>query len=86
MTDLGLEHHIASMQPKKHLEDYSKDSKDGRLALEALEVLEYTKVQKLLEALDERLQRCLMPAGLNYEELGACQTRDDRTVHGYRMF
>ena len=72
------------MQPKKHSEDYSKDSKDGQLALEALEVLEYAKVQKLLEALDERLQRCLVPAGLDYEEFGGLSDpgrRDCPRVH-----
>ena len=38
--DSGLEHLIASMQPKKHSEDYSKHSmgsKDGQLAPEAPE-------------------------------------------------
>ena len=35
--DSGLEHLIASMQSKKHLEDYSKhliDSEDGQTAME----------------------------------------------------
>ena len=59
------------MQPKKHLEDYSKDSKDGRLALEALEALDYAgESPRAPEAPDGRLQKCSMPAGLDYEELG----------------
>ena len=38
----GLEHFIASMQPKKHSEDYTKhsmDSEDGQPAPEALDAL-----------------------------------------------
>ena len=42
--DSGLEHLIASMQPKKHSEDYTKhsmDSKNERPVPEAPEVLGY---------------------------------------------
>ena len=58
-TDSGLEHLIASMQPKKHSKDYSKhsmDSEDGRLAPEALEALDYAdKSPGTLEVPDGRL-------------------------------
>jgi hypothetical protein len=89
-TDSGLEHLIASMQPKKHSEDYSKQSmdfEDGRPALEALEALDYTgESPRAPEAPDGCLQKCSMPAGLDYEELGACQTRDNGTAYGHRSF
>ena len=42
--NLGLEHLIASMQPKKHSEDYSKqsvDSENGWLSPTALKMLDY---------------------------------------------
>ena len=59
MIDSGLEHLIASIQSKKHSEDYSKhlmDSEDGRLAPEALEVLDYAdKSPGTLEVPDGRL-------------------------------
>ena len=62
------------MQPKKHSEDYSEhsiDSKDGQPAPEAPEALGYAdRSPEALEAPDERLQKCSMPAGLDYEELG----------------
>ena len=65
-TDSGLEHLIASMQPKKHLKDYSKhstDSEDGQLAPEALEALDYAdKSPGTLEVPDGRLQKRSMPA------------------------
>ena len=47
------------------------DSEDGRLAPEALEALDYTDESPgSLEVPNERLQKRLMPAGLDYEELG----------------
>ena len=58
------------MQPKKHPEDYSKqsmDSGDGRLAPEALDYAD--KSLGAAEAPDGRLQKRSMPAGLDYEEL-----------------
>ena len=59
VDDSGLEHLIASIQSKKHSEDYSKhlmDSEDGRLAPEALEVLDYAdKSPGTLEVPDGRL-------------------------------
>ena len=65
-TDSGLEHLIASMQSKKHSEDYSKhsmDSEDGQLAPEALEALDYAdKSPGTLEVPDGRLQKRSMPA------------------------
>ena len=62
------------MQPKKHSEDYtkhSKDSEDGQPAPEAPEASSCAdKSPEALEAPDECLQKCSMPAGLDYEELG----------------
>jgi hypothetical protein len=62
------------MQPKKHSKDYTKlsmDSEGGQPTPEALEVLDHTDGSpEALEVPDERLQKCSMPAGLNYEELG----------------
>ena len=73
-TDLGLEHLIASMQPKKHPEDYSKqsmDSGDGRLAPESLETLDYADESPgAPEEPDGRLQKRSMPTRLDCEELG----------------
>ena len=57
--DSGLEHLIASMQPRKYSEDYSKRSMD------------FNPGQWIPGALDERLQKHSTPAGLNYEELGS---------------
>ena len=78
------------MQQEKHSEDYSKyskDSEDGCLAPEALEVLDYAnKNPGALEVTDGRLQKCSMPAGLDSEELGACQTWGSRTAHQDRIF
>jgi len=66
MTDSGLEHLIASIQPKKHSEDYSKHSthsEDGRLAPGALEALDYTnKSPRTLEVPNGRLQKYSTPA------------------------
>ena len=74
MTDSGLEHLIASMQPKKHSEDYMKhsmDSEDGQPAPEAPEVLDYAnKSPGALEVTNGRLQKRSMPAGLDYKEFG----------------
>ena len=73
-TDSGLEHLIASMQPRKHSEDYTKhsmDSENERPIPEALEVLGYDDGSLgALEVPDGRLQKRSMPAGLDYEELG----------------
>ena len=47
------------------------DSEDGRLAPKALEALDYADESPgSLEVPNERLQKRLMPAGLDYEELG----------------
>ena len=47
------------------------DSEDGRLAPEALEALDYADESPgALEVPNKRLQKRLMPAGLDYEELG----------------
>ena len=46
------------------------DSEDGRLAPEALEALDYADESPgALEVPDKHLQKRLMPAGLDYEEL-----------------
>ena len=64
--NLGLEHLIASMQPKKHSEDYSKhsmDSEDGRLFPETLKALNYAnKSPGTLEVPDGSVQKHTMPA------------------------
>jgi hypothetical protein len=70
---LGLEHLIASMQSKKHTEDYTKhsmDFEDGQPAPKTPEVLGYASRSPVLEIPDKRLQEHSMPARLNYEELG----------------
>jgi hypothetical protein len=54
----GLEHLIASTQPKKYSEDYSRCPVDFKFK------------QWIPEALDEHLQKYSMPVGLDYEELG----------------
>jgi len=54
----GLEHLIASMQPGKYSEDYSRRSKDSK------------PEQWIPEALDGHLQKYSTPTGLDYEELG----------------
>ena len=54
----GLEHLIASMQPVKYSEDYSRRSKD------------FKPEQWIPEALDGHLQKYSTPAGLDYEEVG----------------
>ena len=73
-TDSGIEHLIASTQPKKHSEDYTKhsmDSEDGQPAPEAPETLGYAdKSPEALEVPDGRLQKRSIPTGLDYEELG----------------
>ena len=62
----GIEHLIASMQPKKHSENYSKhsmDSEDGQPALEAPKALDYAgRDPEALEVPDGRLQKRSMPA------------------------
>ena len=64
--DSGLEHLIASMQPKKHSEDYSKhsmDSKDGQPAPEAPEALGYADGGPgAIKVPDRRLQKLSIPA------------------------
>ena len=73
-TYSGLVHLIASMQPKKHSEDYSKhsmDSEDGQPTPEARKALDYTdRSPEFLEVPDGHLQKHSTPAGLDYEELG----------------
>ena len=54
----GLEHLIASMQPGKYSEDYSRRSKDSK------------PEQWIPEALDGHIQKYSTSAGLDYEELG----------------
>ena len=47
------------------------DSEGGQPAPEALEVLDHADgSQEALEVPDKHLQKCSMPAGLDYEELG----------------
>ena len=52
--DSGLEHLIASMQPKKYSKDYSKHSKEHWKISEALEVLEELGI---LDACSTRVRR-----------------------------
>ena len=54
----GLEHLIASMQPRKYSKDYSRRSKDSE------------SEQWIPEALDGHLQKYSGPVELDYEELG----------------
>ena len=74
------------------------DSEDGRLAPEALEALDYADESPgAHEVPDERLQKHLMPAELDYEELGGLSDlgQQDRSpgrnilekgvVHGYAL-
>ena len=64
--DSGLEHLIASMQPKKHSKDYTKhsmDSENERPILEAPEALGYADGSPgMLKVSEGRLQKRLMPA------------------------
>ena len=73
-TDSGLEHLIASLQPKKHPEDYLKhttDSEDGQPAPEAPKALDYAgRSPQVLELPNGYLQKHSTSAGLDYEELG----------------
>ena len=73
--DLGLEHLIASMQSKKHSEDYTKhsmDFEDGQPAPEAPKALDYAgRSPQVLELPNGYLQKHSTPAGLDYEELGS---------------
>ena len=58
------------------------DSEDGQPALKAPELFGYmNRSPEALEVLKEFLQKRMMPAGLDYEELGACQTWGSRTAH-----
>ena len=57
----GLEHLIASTQPRKYSEDYSMRSKTPNLS---------EGLQEFSEALNGRLQKHSKPAELDYEELG----------------
>jgi len=70
--DSGLEHIIATMQPKKHSEDYTKhlmDSEDGQPTPKALGALGYASGSPVLEVPDRCLQEHSMPARLDYKEL-----------------
>jgi len=65
----GLEHLIASMQPKKHSEDYTKrsmDSEDGQPAPEALDAL----VAQIMKSRSSQSTR-----RTSSEALDACWTR-----------
>ena len=69
------------------------DSEDGRLVPEALEALDYADESPgALEVPVERLQKCLMPAGFDYEELGGlldpghCDTLGVCTVELYGFY
>ena len=55
----GLEHLIASMQPRKYLEDYSRRSKDSKPEQWILEALESTRStsSEVLNACRTRLRR-----------------------------
>lgn len=53
--DLGCEHLIASMQPRKYSKDYSKHSTKNRRILGALEALD--NVFEVLDACRTQLQR-----------------------------
>jgi len=74
IEDSGLEHLIASMQPKKYSEDYSK-----HLAM-------YQRIPEALEALDNifRSTRCLQDSTMMSS--GACQTRGSGTAHRRGIF
>jgi hypothetical protein len=67
--DSGLEHLIASMQPRKYSKNYSKHSMEHWWIPEALEVLEESF----------RSTWCLQYS--TTKSSGACQTRAHRTVH-----
>jgi len=62
----GLEHLIASIQPRKYSEDYPKRSTDSK------------PEQWIPEALDECLQKYSTPAGLDYEDLGGLSDPEQR--------
>ena len=72
--DSGLEHLIASMQPRKYSEDYSKHS------------MEHWRILEALEALGNifRSARRLQDSTIKSSE--ACQTRSSGTAYRYRIF
>ena len=72
--DSGLEHLIASMQPRKYSEDYSKHSTKRRRILEALEALGdvFRSTRRLQDS--------------TTKSSAACQTRGSRTAHMRRIF
>ena len=84
--DSGLEHLIASMQPKRHSEDYLKhsmDSKDGQTAPEVFEALEaqtteYKSTRRYLMNVFRSTRRL---QDSTTKSSGACLTRDSKTAH-----
>ena len=72
--DLRLEHLIASMQQRKHSEDYSKHSTKCRRIPEALEALGdvFRSTQRLQDSTTKRSR--------------PCQTQGSRTTHRHRIF
>jgi len=87
---LGLEHLIASMQPKRSSVDYSKhsmDSNDGQPAPETPEVLvAQTEVQKLLKHPTDVFRSTRRLQDSTTKSSGACQTWDSGTDHKLRIF
>ena len=63
------------------------DSENGQPTPEVPKTFGYTdRGPEALEVLEEHLQKRPTPAGLDYKELGACQTRGSRTAHGHGIF
>jgi hypothetical protein len=90
---LGLEHLIASTQPEKHSEDYSRQSKDSKpetLKMDDLlwehpkhtqaEVLKFPKYPTDVF----KSTRCLQDSTTKTSR--ACRTRGSRTAHRHRIF
>ena len=72
--DSGLEHLIASIQPNKYLEDYSKYS------------MEHWRIPETFEELEDVFRNSRRLQNSATKSSGACQTRDSRTAYRHRMF
>ena len=72
--DSGLEHLIASIQPNKYLEDYSKYS------------MEHWRIPEALKALDNVFRSTQHLQDSTMKSSGACQTRGSGTAHRCGVF
>ena len=76
--DSGLEHLIASFQPKKYSKDYSKHSIEDSEALD--------EMFRALETLEDTFRSTRRLQDSATKSSGACQTRGSETAYRHRMF